>query len=133
MNAADFKHFMSWHVKYQKLIRFGELFFFVLFFFCKRRMCIEGLNILEFSTFDWPFQTSRPVMVQQLNAPRQQSGAVAATGMPNMQPLSVTGSKFQYVRLVAAPASQGQATFSGIRTWVMTLKITKITDMVPII
>ena len=53
-------------------------------------------------------------MVQQLNAPLQQSGAVAATGMPNMQPLSVTGSKFQYVRLVAAPASQqGQAATTG--------------------
>ena len=58
-------------------------------------------------------------MVQQLNAPRQQSGAAAATGIPNMQPLSVTGSKFQYVRLVAAPASQGQSASSGNRTSVI--------------
>ncbi len=45
-------------------------------------------------------------MVQQLNAPRQQSGTVAA--VPNLQPLLVTGSKFQYMRLATTRASQAQ-------------------------
>ncbi len=49
-------------------------------------------------------------MVQQLNAPRQ--GTVP---VQNMQPLPVSGSKFQYVRLVAAPGSQTQ-TASGMCT-----------------
>ena len=48
--------------------------------------------------------------MQQLNTQVPKMQGIPLSSVPNIQPVSVSGSKFQYVRLVTNPAAHTQTT-----------------------